>query len=175
MNKVIVDDELNVKEQSFFNKAFSKNKSNFKLSRYLLKSVNDFENRGDRQIIYYVLYKIITENKLHINVSPIPKNGLSFIDLNNKPTSLGIYHCHLNNSKVLIWYVTKDSSNNLNLEIEYIDHPSDDYKQVLKNIYENTQGYNTITGQYFKDYRTSTYLKDSFIFIQKWFSFIDNF
>lgn len=32
MNKVIVDDELNVKEQSFFNKAFSKNKSNFKLS-----------------------------------------------------------------------------------------------------------------------------------------------
>lgn len=26
-----------------------------------------------------------------------------------------------------------------------------------------------------KIYRTSTYLKDSFIFIQKWFSFIDNF
>jgi hypothetical protein len=53
--------------------------------------------------------------------------------------------------------------------------PSDDYEQVLTNIYKNTHGYNTITGQYFKDYRTSTYLKDSFIFIKKWLKFINNF
>ena len=172
MNKVIVEPELNIKEKPFFNKEFSKNKSDFKLSKNLLKFVNEIENRGDRQIIYYVIYKIITEGKLDIDISPTPKNGLSFTDLDNKPKSLGIYHCHLNNSKVLIWYVSKDSDNNINLEIQYINHPSDDYKSVLKYIYENTDGYNTVTNQYFKDYRGSTYLKDSFRFIKKWLSFI---
>jgi hypothetical protein len=50
MNKVIISDELNTKEQSFFNKAFSKNKSNFKLSKDLLKFVNNIENRGGQYI-----------------------------------------------------------------------------------------------------------------------------
>jgi hypothetical protein len=170
VNKVIIEDELNVKEQVFFNKSFTKNKSNFILSKELIKEVNDIENRGDRQIIYYVLYKIITDNKLDINISPTPKNGILFTDLKNKPNSLEIFHCHLNNSKVLIWYVTKDQNDILNLEIKYIDHPSDDYKSILKNIYKNTDGFNTITNEYFKNYQRSTYLKDSFI--QKWIEFI---
>lgn len=173
MNKVIIEDELNIKENSFFNKVFAKNKSRYKLSKDLIKEVNDIENRGDRQIIYYVLYKIITENKLDINISPTPKNGLLFIDFDNKSKYLGIYHCHLNNTKVLIWYVSKDQNDILNLEIKYIDHPIDDYKSTLKNIYKNTDGYNIITNEYFKNYRKSTYLKDSFI--QKWLNFINNF
>ena len=68
MNKVIIEDELNIKENSFFNKVFAKNKSRYKLSKDLIKEVNDIENRGDRQIIYYVLYKIITDKKLDINI-----------------------------------------------------------------------------------------------------------
>ena len=47
MPKVIIESELNIKEQKFFNKAFVKNNSNFKLSKDLLKYVNDIENRGD--------------------------------------------------------------------------------------------------------------------------------
>lgn len=70
---------------------------------------------------------------------------------------------------ILIWYVEKDSSNNLNLKIEYIKHPNDNYKLVLKNIYKNTDGFNIITNEYFKNYRSSTYLKDNFI--EKWFNF----
>jgi hypothetical protein len=174
VNKVIIEDEINVKEQGFFNKEFYKNKSDFSLSKEVIKEVNDIENRGDRQIIYYVLYKIITDKKLDINISPSPKNGLLFTDYDNKPKSLEIFHCHLNNSKVLIWYVTKDQNDVLNLEIKYIDHPDDDYKSILIDIYKSTDGYNTVTNEYFKNYQKSTYLKDNFIFIQKWFNFIRN-
>ena len=58
--------------------------------------------------------------------------------------SLGIYHCHLFGDMVLIWYVTKDSNDNLNLEIEYIKHPTDidNYKTILKQIYKNPNGGN---------------------------------
>ncbi len=171
MNKVIIEDELNIKEQKFFNKAFAKNNSNFKLSKDLLKYVNDIENRGDRQIIYYIIYRIITENKIDPSINPTPKNGLLFSDLKNKK-SLGIYHCHLFGDMVLIWYVAKDSDDNLNLEIKYVKHPvtTDNYKTILKNIYKNTNGFNLYTGKYFKDYFNTTYLKEDFI--QKWFNFI---
>ena len=75
MNKVIVDPELNIKEKPFFNKEFSKNRSQFEISKDLLKFVNEIENRGDRQIIYYVIYKIIKENKLDIDIYPLPKSS----------------------------------------------------------------------------------------------------
>lgn len=171
MPRVLIEDSLNNKDQSFYNKSFSKNKSQFKLSKSLINFVNNIENKGDRQIIYYVIYRIITENKISIN--PTPKNGLLFSDLKNKK-SLGIYHCHLFGDMVLIWYVTKDSNDNLNLEIEYIKHPddSDNYKIILKQIYKNLNGWNLYTGKYFKDYFNTTYLKDHFI--QKWFNFIRN-
>ena len=171
MPKVIIESELNIKEQKFFNKAFFKNNSNFELSKDLLKYVNDIENRGDRQIIYYVIYRIITENKIDPSINPTPKNGLLFSDLKSKK-SLGIYHCHLFGDMVLIWYVIKDSNNNLNLEIKYVKHPAttDNYKTILKNIYKNTNGFNLYTGKYFKDYFNTTYLKE--YFIQKWFNFI---
>ena len=72
---------------------------------------------------------------------------------------------------VLLWYVSKRSNDELNLEIEYIQHPSDvdNYKSILKNIYKNTDGFNTITSKYFKDYINTTYLKDHFIL--RWFNF----
>jgi hypothetical protein len=169
MNKVILESDLNDKKIKYFIKRISNNKSDFEIPKSLMKDISLIQNRGDQQIIYYVLYKIITENKLHVNISPKPNKGLLFTDYDNKPNTLEIFHCHLNNNKVLIWYVSKDSNNNLNLEIEYIDHPDDDYKSVLKNIYKNTDGYNTIINQYFKNYISKTYLKDSFI--QKWFNF----
>jgi hypothetical protein len=173
MPKVIIESELNIKDQSFFNKAFAKNKSYFRVSKSLIKFINDIENRGDRQIIYYVIYKIISEIRLDpVSINPTPKNGLLFTDYDNKPNSLEIFHCHLNGDMVLIWYVTKESNGDLNLEIKYIQHPLK-YDSILKYIYKNTDGYNTVTGDYFKNYRSSTYLKDSFI--QKWFYFINNF
>jgi hypothetical protein len=68
MPRVLIEDSLNNKDQSFYNKSFSKNKSQFKLSKSLINFVNNIENKGDRQIIYYVLYKIITDKKLDINI-----------------------------------------------------------------------------------------------------------
>lgn len=60
MNKVIIEPDLNIKDQSFFNKSFAKNRSIFDISKDIIIFVNSLNNRGDRQIIYYVLYKIIT-------------------------------------------------------------------------------------------------------------------
>ena len=173
MPRVLIEDSLNNKDQSFYNKSFSKNKSQFKLSKSLINFVNNIENKGDRQIIYYVIYRIITENKIDTSINPTPKNGLLFSDLKTKK-SLGIYHCHLFGDMVLIWYVTKDSNDNLNLEIEYIKHPTDidNYKTILKQIYKNPNGWNLYSKNYFKDYFNATYLKENFI--QKWINFIRN-
>ena len=168
MYKVKIEDDLNNKDYKWFKKKLLLNKSDFNISG-LSKFIDGIENRGDRQIIYYVIYKIITENTIAPkSIKPTPDNGLSLHDYNTG--SLAIYHCHLNGDMVLIWYATKDSNDSLNLEIEYIKHPTN-YDIILKNIYKTTDGWNTITKKYFKDYRKNTYLKDGFI--QKWFIFVE--
>ena len=166
MPKVIIENDLNVKDYKWFKKKLLLIKSDFNVSK-LSNIIDNIQNRGDRQIIYYVIYKIITENKLTPSITPIPKRGLSFND--SSTGLLAIYHCHLYGDMVLIWYVTKDVNDNLHLEIKYTKHPVK-YDNILKNIYKNTDGWNTITNQYFKDYRCNTYLKDHFI--QRWFKFI---
>ena len=170
MPRVLIEDSLNSKDYKWFKKKLLLNKSDFNVSK-LPKIIENIENRGDRQIIYYVFYRIITENKIDPLINPTPKNGLLFSDLKTKK-SLGIYHCHLFGDMVLIWFVTKDTNDNLNLEIEYIKHPGDNYKTILKQIYKNPNGWNLYSTKYFKDYFNSTYLKENFI--QKWFNFIRN-
>lgn len=171
MPRVLIEDSLNSKDYKWFKKKLLLNKSDFNVSK-LPKIIENIENRGDRQIIYYVFYRIITENKIDPLINPTPKNGLLFSDLKTKK-SLGIYHCHLFGDMVLIWFVTKDTNDNLNLEIEYIKHPGDNYKTILKQIYKNPNGWNLYSKKYFKDYFNSTYLKENFI--QKWFSFMRSF
>lgn len=170
MPRVLIEDTLNVKDSKWFKKKLLFDKSDFNVSK-LPKVIEGIENRGDRQIIYYVIYRIILENKIDPSINPTPKNGLLFSDLKTKK-SLGIYHCHLFGDMVLIWYVTKDSNDNINLEIEYIKHPDDNYKTILKQIYKNPNGWNLYSKKYFKDYFNTTYLKENFI--QKWFNFIRN-
>lgn len=170
MPRVLIEDTLNVKDSKWFKKKLLFDKSDFNVSK-LPKVIEGIENRGDRQIIYYVIYRIILENKIDPSINPTPKNGLLFSDLKTKK-SLGIYHCHLFGDMVLIWYVTKDSNDNINLEIEYIKHSDDNYKTILKQIYKNPNGWNLYSKKYFKDYFNTTYLKENFI--QKWFNFIRN-
>ena len=171
MNKVKIPDEFNTKDVSFFLNKLMKNNSQFFIPKNIIDFVRNIDNRGDRQITLYVLYKIITDLKLSIDITPIPVNGLSFKNYNNNE-SLCVYHCHLNAQKVLIWYVNKND-NQLNIDIKYIDHPDDNYKSILNDIYKNSNGYNTITNQYFKDCKNNTYLKDNFIF--KWKDFIKKY
>ena len=170
MNKVIIPEEINNKDYLFLVNKLLKNKSKFIISSLIINFAKNIENRGDRQIILYVLYKIITDIKLDLDISPIPKNGLEFNDYNND-NPLGIFHCHLNNDKVLIWYVEK-INDKLNIKIEYIDHPQDNYESVLKKIYNSPYGYNMNINEYFKNYKSETYLKDSFVFT--WTDFIKN-
>ena len=171
MNKVRIPDELNEKDSLFFVSKIIKIKSDIHISKDVIYFVNNIENRGDKQIILYVLYKIAMGGRIDVVIDPTPKNGLQFTDYKSKE-SLCIFHCHLNNDKVLIWYLEK-INDKLNLKIEYIDHPQDDYKMILNNIYKNSNGYNIYTNQYFKDYKNNTYLKDNFIF--KWKDFIKKY
>ena len=170
MNEIIIEKSLSNKNISWYYKELYNNNSDFNIKNDVYELLPNI-SKDNEILILYVLYKIITDNILDVNISPTPRNGLSFTDLDNKPNSLGIYHCHLKNNMVLIWYVEKDSNNDFNIKIEYIIHPTltDNYKITLKNIYKNKDGFNTITGDYFSNYRFFTYLKDSFI--QKWIFF----
>jgi hypothetical protein len=46
MNKVIIEPDLNIKDQSFFNKSFAKNRSIFDISKDIIIFVNSLNNRG---------------------------------------------------------------------------------------------------------------------------------
>ena len=81
-----------------------------------------------------------------------PSNGIEFY---NKQTHkyLGIYHIHLSNidKSVLLWYF-KYNENGIFVHFEYIIHPNDDYKQILKDIYNrNDDGFNFSENCYFME------------------------
>ena len=171
LRTVNIENSLVKKNISFYYKELYSNNSDFNITNDTFNKINGID-KNDEILILYVLYKIITENKIDPNsINPTPKRGLFFSDLKTKK-SLGIYHCHLHDNMVLIWYLEKYSNGDFNLEIEYIQHPRS-YDNILKHIYKNTDGWNLYTGKYFKDYINTTYLKDHFI--QKWFNFIRNF
>ena len=164
MRPVIIEKSLQNKDELFYLNEILNNNSQFIINQYTINKILLY-NKTDQILILYVIYKIIINNDLvNIGISPTPRKGLSFTDSITK-NSLSIYHCHLNGRKVLICYVERNKLGDLNLQIEYINHPSiiDNYKSILTHIYKYTNGYNTITNEYFKNYRNLTYLKNSFI------------
>jgi hypothetical protein len=119
---------------------------------------------GDSCLIaYYIVYLIVSGNNLEPNINT-PKNGLAFnskIDSNkSNDITIGIYHAHLPDENVLIWYVVRDEYNELILKVKCIKHP-ESYDTILRGIMKTTDGYDTIRKQYFKDYLKDTYLKEN--------------
>lgn len=154
------------------------------LELYTLNSIFSFEYDtevcienmpdNDKLTSLYVLYKIIKNDNLLPNINLKPNRGILFRNRNKKDIlsndllkydPLGIYHCHLNNDMVLIWYIEKNL-NNFIIRIKYIKHPSDNYKNILTEIYKNDLGYNLIKMEYFKDYFKNVYLSErKYIFL----------
>lgn len=109
-------------------------------------------------LAYYIVYMIVSNNTLEPNINS-PRNGLAFSDrLNN--VDLGIYHAHLEDSNVLIWYIVKNEYSELLLKVKCIKHPQS-YDTILKEIMKTTNGYDIVRKQYFKDYINNTYLKEN--------------
>lgn len=150
--KKLSADELFQKLDSF---RFSKYILSEKISEILAK-IKDFENL---KIILYILISILENNNLApSNLNPKPSNG---IQLSNPDTKfpLGVYHVHLNNSYVLIWYITNNRFGK-NIIMEYIKHPpgNDNYLTILQDIYSrNDDGFNEDRNVYFKDSTKETY------------------
>ena len=109
-------------------------------------------------LAYYIVYLIVSSDSLIPNIKT-PSNGLMFGDKSNN-SKIGIYHAHLKDENVLIWYVEKNNSNDLILKVNCIQHPNK-YEPILKEIMNSSNGYDTIRGMYFKDYIKDTYLKEN--------------
>jgi len=97
------------------------------------------------------------ENPLSTINGGVPNDGIEFI---NKKTmeSLGVYHCHISNidNSVLIWYI--EFEDDISIKFEYLaPHPSDNYKDILKKIYENVNSYNIFTCEFLKDKKRLLY------------------
>lgn len=109
-------------------------------------------------LAYYVVYLIVSENTLLPNIKT-PRTGLPFFDKITN-TNLSIYHAHLEDNNVLIWYVDKNDSNDLILRIKCIKHPNK-YDSIIKEIMLLPNSYDTINDRYMKDNINNTYLKEN--------------
>ena len=113
----------------------------------------------------YVCYKILIENTLTPRSLNTPANGIEFKNPNTRE-DIGIYHVHLD-GYVLIWYF-RISNHNHFITFEYIQHPSDDYKDIITDIYNRDDGgYNISSYSYFID--TPKLIKH---FIMEYYSFM---
>jgi len=120
--------------------------------KYLLNFISKIEEDDNIKPILYILYQILLTNDLSpIGLNPKPSNGIELKNpTNNKP--FGIYHLHLNEQYVFIWYASWDK-NGIFLNFRYIKHPlgNDNYETIIKEIYKNSNGYNFELENYFND------------------------
>lgn len=140
--------------------------SNIYINDDTLNIINDINNNDNKLLIYYIIYRIISDNDLNVSDIITPKNGLSFRDLKSKE-SLGIYHAHLNDYMVLIWYINK-YDDGYELNIEYIKHPNDMYKNILKKIYNLNNSFHLYEYDYMKNLYINSYLNENKYILSFW-------
>lgn len=162
MNVVKIDTKFIKYNEAYYYEHIGYIESDFLIENSTLNYLDSIN--GDSCLIaYYIVYLIVSGNNLEPNINT-PKNGLAFnskIDSNkSNDITIGIYHAHLPDENVLIWYVVRDEYNELILKVKCIKHP-ESYDTILRGIMKTTDGYDTIRKQYFKDYLKDTYLKEN--------------
>lgn len=132
----------------FFQNFIKTNKCDFNFDIIDILSIPNLENL---RLSLYIIYSISRSNSIIPPIHPTPKDG---IELKNKSnyTGFGIYHAHLNDSNVLIWYLTWSNKGYI-IKFRYIEHPplSDDYRSIIQEIYKDSIGFNISIGEYFTD------------------------
>lgn len=133
-----------------------------------LLSFDNIDN-DNKLIVYYIIYRIIKDERLNISDINSPRNGLAFRDKKSGDI-FSIYHAHLKNDMVLIWYVIKNEDDFYELKLEYVKHP-DKYENILRRIYTDCESYSLEKNDYLKNLYKNTYLKENKI-ILKFLEFI---
>jgi len=134
----------------FYNVIKSQKSSIYLINKEILNEILLIENLENLKLVLYIIYKILIQNSLTPNISPTPSNGIEFKNPNSNEY-LGIYHAHLNDGYVLIWYLIYNEYGYC-LNFDYIKHPpaNDNYKTIIKDIYgRNDDGFNLEYDEYF--------------------------
>ena len=152
MRTLIIPRNLNKYDINFFYNFIKTYKESVYIinNDHLYKLLSNIEY-SNLKIVLYTIYQILINDSLYpTSLFPTPSNG---IELKNPDTQdlLGIYHAHLNDEYILIWYLTWNEEGQI-IKFEYIKHPSDNYKKIINEIYNrNDDGFNIEFGEYFKD------------------------
>ena len=145
MNPVKIENEY---KKIDFDKELITIDSDYYLDSETLILLDDIDI-SNRDTVKYVVYKILLKSKVFTDLNPTPKNGIEFVNKINRKEYLGIYHIHLNNEMVLIWYIElKD--NQYYLKLEYLKHPKS-YKDILKSIYNKPYAYDVYKKEFLKN------------------------
>lgn len=138
----------------------------------ILSNISDERNA---KLVLYVIHTILKSNNLSPKeLRPTPEHG---IQLSNPTTKepYGIYHIHLRNKYVLIWYLVINPEYGNIINFEYMPHPppNDDYRTVVKDIYNRGDfGYNSDKGEFFMN--IPNIIKESNKYISLYKQFINN-
>lgn len=161
MNPVKIPINLKSKSIDWYFTNLYDNDSYINLDNNIYDTIDTIDNYN-KIIVIYIIYQIITNSNLEPINMETPSGGFNFRNKNGKSFTdqLGIYHAHLENEMVLIWYLEKRLDNELYLIIDYIKHP-ESYKKILIGIFNTKYGFNIITNKYFNDYKSKTYLKEN--------------
>ena len=153
MNAVKIPLPFKSYDNSWFINFITTYKSNyFEVRKSELVNIINLADESNIKIILYVIYQIILNDLIDpSSINPKP-NG---IELKNPNTlvPLGIYHIHLNDGYVLLWYLIWNKNNKI-IKFEYLQHPprNDNYKTIIKEIYQrNDKGFNETEVDYFID------------------------
>ena len=157
MNVVEIDSKYLIYDESYYYENIPNLEKSIKIENATLNYIELIHGKSCL-LAYYIVYLIISKNTLEPIINT-PRNGLAFSGKLND-IDLGIYHAHLEDNNVLMWYVIKNEYNELILKLKCIKHPQN-YDSVLKEIMKDPNGYDTTRNQYFKDYMNRTYLKEN--------------
>jgi len=123
----------------------------FDINKLEIAKLIDLSNESNIKIILYTIHQMLVCDSINPpTINPKPTNG---IELKNPNTSelFGIYHIHLNDGFVLLWYLIWNESGQ-HIKFNYLKHPpsNDNYKTIIKEIYKrNDDGYNLDIESYF--------------------------
>jgi hypothetical protein len=132
---------------------------NFRIHMNSISKILDDKYISDysKHKILFLIYKMAECDTIeypfdHLKYGGMPSNGF---DIFNKEKNIprGIYHAHISEEErgVLIWYITYNEKGYM-VHFEYVyPHPDDDYKKIIKRIYNIKYGWNQHEYKYFKE------------------------
>lgn len=165
----------NVTNLDILNKIINIQNSYYFIEPDTLNEFLDIDNYKNSKLILYTIYTILKSNNLTpTELQPTPQHGLQLSNPTTKE-SYGIYHLHLRNKYILIWYLVITPEHGNTIKLEYLPHPppKDDYRTIVKDIYSRDDfGYNSDIGELFTN--IPNIIKESKKYISLYKTFINN-